>query len=63
MNIEAYYNLEIVTYYIKMINNYIKMCDISLEMLGIKNNKFLEEAKSTFSKILQLMDDIVGLLI
>ncbi len=36
------------------------MNDVSLNMLGIKNNKSLDIAKSNFSKILQLMKEIVG---
>lgn len=58
--LEPYYNLEMVDYLLKTIGIYIKMNDLSLNMLGIKNNKSLDIAKSNFSKILQLMKEIVG---
>ena len=58
--LEPYYNLEMVNYLLKTIDIYIKMNDLSLNMLGIKNNKSLDIAKSNFSKILQLMKEIVG---
>jgi len=58
--LEPYYNLEMVNYLLKTIGIYIKMNDLSLNMLGIKNNKSLDMAKSNFSKILQLMKEIVG---
>jgi hypothetical protein len=58
--LEPYYNLEMVNYLLKTIDIYIKMNDLSLNMLGIKNNKSLDMAKSNFSKILQLMKEIVG---
>lgn len=58
--LEPYYNLEMVNYLLKTIEIYIKMNDLSINMLGIKNNKSLDMAKSNFSKILQLMKEIVG---
>ncbi len=58
--LEPYYNLEMVNYLLQTIDIYIKMNDLSLNMLGIKNNKSLDIAKSNFSKILQLMKEIVG---
>lgn len=59
-NIESYYNLEIVTYLLGTIELYIKMNDLSVTMLGIKNNKSLDIAKSNFSKILLLLKETVG---
>ncbi len=59
-NIEAYYNLEIVTYYSQTIDLYLQMSDLSVTMLGIKNSKSLDAAKSNFSKILQYMKETVG---
>ncbi len=58
--IEGYYNFEIVTYLIKIINLYLKMNDLSLEMLNIKNEKFLNEARKEFYKVLQMLEEIVG---
>ncbi len=59
-NIEPYYNLEIVTYLAKTIDLYIQMSDLSVTMLGIKNSKSIDAAKSNFSKILQYMKETVG---
>jgi hypothetical protein len=59
-NLEPYYNLEIVTYLMKTIDLYLQMSDLSLTMLGIKNSKSLDVAKSNFSKILQYMKETVG---
>ena len=59
-NLKPYYNLEIVTYLMNTINLYLKMNDLSVNMLGIKNNKSLDNAKSNFSKILLLLKETVG---
>ncbi len=59
-NIEPYYNLEMATYLFSTIELYIKMNDLSVAMLGIKNNKSLDMAKSNFSKILLLLKETVG---
>ncbi len=59
-NLEPYYNLEIATYLFSTIELYMKMNDLSVSMLGIKNNKSLDEAKSNFSKILLLLKETVG---
>jgi len=58
--LEPYYNLEIIAYLFKTIDIYIRMSNLSLNVLGIKNNKSLDLAKSNFSRILQLMKEIVG---
>ena len=58
--LEPYYNLEIVTYLTHTIDLYIQMSDLSVTMLGIKNSKSLDAAKSNFSKILQYMKETVG---
>jgi len=58
--LEPYYNLEIIAYLFKTIDIYIRMSNLSVNILGIKNNKSLDLAKSNFSKILQLMKEIVG---
>ena len=59
-NLEPYYNLEISTYMMSTIELYLKMNDLSLNMLGIKNNKSLDLSKSNFSKILLLLKETVG---
>lgn len=59
-NIEPYYNLEIATYLLGTIELYLKMNDLSVAMLGIKNNKSLDIAKSNFSKVLLLLKESVG---
>ncbi len=58
--IAEYYNLEMVTGLMTVISFYIKMSDRSLEILGIKNEKFLNEARKEFYKILQIMEETVG---
>lgn len=42
------------------IDNFIKMSDLSIEMLNIKNNTFLENARKEFYKVLQHMEEVVG---
>ncbi|MCP4133298.1 MAG: hypothetical protein GY754_20180 [bacterium] len=59
-NIESYYNMEIATYMMDVISLYLKMNSLSLEMLGIKNDKFLTESRKDFYKVIQLMEEIVG---
>jgi len=59
-NIESYYNLEIVSKLLKLLDIYVKMSDLSLEILSIKNEKFLNEGRKEFYKVLQMMEDIVG---
>ncbi len=59
-NIAGYYNLEIVSRFMDTIDNYLKMNDLSVEMLGIKNSTFLENARKEFYKVLQYMEEVVG---
>ena len=59
-NLEPYYNLEISTYLMGTIELYLRMNDLSIDMLGIKNNKTLDLSKSNFSKILLLLKETVG---
>ena len=59
-NLEPYYNLEISSYLMRTIELYLKMNDISIDILGIKNNKTLDLSKSNFSKILLLLKETVG---
>jgi len=58
--LEPYYNLEIVNYLLRSIELNLKTNDLSINMLGIKNIKNLDVAKSSFSKILQLMKENFG---
>lgn len=58
--LEPYYNLEIVSYLLRSIELNLKTNDLSINMLGIKNIKNLDTAKSSFSKILQLMKENFG---
>jgi hypothetical protein len=36
--LQYYYNLEICTYMMEVINLYLRMSDLSMDMLGIKNH-------------------------
>jgi hypothetical protein len=58
--LEPYYNIEIVNYLLGSIEQNIKINELSVNMLGIKNNKSLDMAKSNFSRILQLMKENFG---
>ena len=58
--LEPYYNIEIVNYLLGSIEQNVKINELSVNMLGIKNNKSLDMAKSNFSKVLQLMKENFG---
>jgi hypothetical protein len=58
--LQYYYNLEICTYMMEVINLYLRMSDLSMDMLGIKNDTVLNNARKEFYKVLQLLEDIVG---
>ncbi len=59
-NIEPYYNIEMVHYLIRDIELNIEMNELSVQRLNIKNNKSLDNAKSSLSKIFQFMKETVG---
>jgi hypothetical protein len=59
-NLEPYYNIEAVVFLMRSVGINLKMSNVSLKMLGYRNTKFLDNAKSDYSKILQLMGEIVG---
>ncbi len=59
-NIEPYYNMEIIHYLIRDIELNIEMNNLSVHRLNIKNNKSLDNAKSSLSKIFQSMKETVG---
>ncbi len=58
--IREYYDLELVMYQIEIMEKFMKMSDTSMEMLGIKNESFLNNARKEFYKVLQTMENIVG---
>ncbi len=60
-NVEPYYNIESVILLMRSVGANCKMSNVSLKMLGYRNTKFLDNAKSDFSRILQLMGETVGL--
>jgi hypothetical protein len=55
-----YYNLEMASRGMDQMDDFLKMNDLSVEMLGIKNGTFLENARKEYYKVLQQMEDIVG---
>ena len=59
-NISVYYDIEGATLGMRKIKRYLEMNDLSVEMLGIKNSTFLENARKEFYKVLQYMEQIVG---
>jgi hypothetical protein len=59
-NIEGYLNLENVTENLNIIMTYIKMSDASIEMLNVKNERFLDNARKEIYKAIQTMESIVG---
>lgn len=58
--IGAYYNLEMASKQMDMIDHYLKMNDLSVEMLDYKNESSLNNARKEFYKILQELEEIVG---
>ncbi len=55
-----YYNIELVTLMLNLMEKYYKINDLSVEMLDFKNNRVLDEARKEFYKILQLLEETVG---
>ena len=58
--IAAYKDVEIVLAYLKVIMLYIYQNDASVEMLKIRREPALNEARKTYYKALQVMETIVG---
>lgn len=56
----SYYNIELSVYHMRVIGLYLKMSDLSLDMLGIKNDTFLNEARKVFYLVVQLLEEVVG---
>jgi len=59
-NLDPYYNLEIIHYLIRDIEMNVQINNLSVQMLSLKNNKSLDNAKSSLSKLFQAMKELVG---
>ncbi len=59
-NVEGYLNLENAIEILNIILTYIKMSDVSLEMLNVKNERFLDNARKELYKAIQTLEGIVG---
>ncbi|MEW6526309.1 MAG: hypothetical protein AB1444_06535 [Spirochaetota bacterium] len=59
-NIMGYVNIELILLYTKYIYTLLNMNKASLDMLKIKNERFLNDARKEFYRILQLFEEIVG---
>ncbi len=59
-NIMGYVNIELILFYTKYIYTLLNMNKASLDMLKIKNERFLNDARKEFYRILQLFEEIVG---
>jgi len=60
LKLSGYYIFEIVVNQLALINDSLKVNDLSVEILGIKNDKYLNEGRKEMYKILQLMEEAVG---
>lgn len=58
--IKGYYNIELILLYTKTIYTLLNMNKTSLEMLKMKNERFLNDARKEFYRVLQLFEEIVG---
>ncbi len=58
--IAGYFNIEAIIDYVKIIKTYLKMNDISNDMLGQKNETYLNNARKEIYKIIQLAEEVVG---
>ena len=59
-NIKEYFNIETANLHLDIIKDYLKMNDLSLEMLGIRNETFLNNARKELYKVIQMTEEIVG---
>ncbi len=59
-NLAYYYNLEICISSMKIMDLNLKMSDLSIDMLGIKNENFLNNSRKEFYKVLTMLEEIVG---
>ena len=58
--IKGYINLELILLYIKYIYTLLNMNTVSVNMLKVKNERFLNDARKEFYRVLQLFEEIVG---
>lgn len=58
--VAGYYNFELASHEMDAIDSFLKMNDLSVEMLGIKNNSYLENARKQFYLVLQHLEEVVG---
>lgn len=58
--IAGYLSLEIVMDFLSVISLYLQMNDASLEMLHIRNEKFLDNSRKDIYKVIQIMEELVG---
>ncbi|MBN2079458.1 MAG: hypothetical protein JW838_10865 [Spirochaetes bacterium] len=59
-SIANYYNFEVAALRMDSIERLMKMNDLSVEMLGIRNSNFLENARREFYRVLQDLEEVVG---
>lgn len=59
-NLSNYGKLSIANNYLNIIGIYCTMSDISMELLGIKNEGFLNEGRKLLYKMISLLQEIVG---
>ncbi|MBN1899579.1 MAG: hypothetical protein JW827_12445 [Spirochaetes bacterium] len=55
-----YKRLSLTNIYLTLIAMHIRLSDISLEILGIKNESYLETSRKLSYKVLQTLEEIVG---
>lgn len=58
--IAPYYILENVALQLDIVDNCIKINNLSLEIMQIKNDKYLNDARKELYKVLQEMEELVG---
>lgn len=58
--LENYYQLGVVLEFIKYINTCILINDLSVNLLGIKSQNYLEDARKGLYSVFQIMDKVVG---
>ncbi|HNV48836.1 MAG TPA: hypothetical protein PKJ16_17465 [Spirochaetota bacterium] len=59
-NISGYLSVELCLKYLKNVQIYMKMSDASQEMLHIRNEKFLDNSRKDFYKVVQLLEEMLG---
>lgn len=59
-NIKSYVYLEKVLLHLKLIRTYLTMNDVSVSIMGIKNDTFLNNARKEYYKVLQSLEEVLG---